>query len=286
MRLYGRRLELLVSDDEGRTIDLGALSCSFEVTRLSVSGLNRARISVYNLSRDTIARLSETYRKVVIRAGYADRFGTLFSGEIKYVFPTSEGPDHLTDIFAADGAKDYEHAWVSMSFAPGTSLRDAVRGIASSFAAVTVGDLTGVPDVEMTGARVESGKARDVLDRLAVSYGFEWSIQNGRLQIGSDAVVPAVRVSRDSGMIGSPQASTIGVSVKTLLDPRLVPGARMVVETAGAKAQINEQLLVGGGIRLSGIAGGTFDVLRSVHSGETRGQAWYTDAFGVEHRGA
>ncbi len=283
--LFPRQIRLVIADDEGTGIDLGRLSSKFEVSRAAQGALGKAKLTVYNLTDDTIGRMSDRYTRIRIDAGYPQRIGTIFSGEIRNVFPTRDGADKVVEIFAGDGARDHEQATVSLSFAAGVSLHEVIRQIAATFTSSALGSLAALTDVKISGPLVLSGMARDALDMLAESYGFRWSIQGGILQVvdrGLHDGQPTLEVSRDTGMIDSPIASTAGIEVLTLLDAGLVPGRRINVTTAGARVGVpSGTLSVVPDFQIAGRRFTEFDVLRVVHVGESRGQPFYTKAFAV-----
>jgi hypothetical protein len=283
--LFPRQLRLLIEDEEGAGVDLGKLSVRFDIS-YSGQGIGLAKIGVHNLSTSTIAKLMEKkYKRVRLDAGYPQRFGTIFNGEIRNVYPVREGADRLTDIYAADGAGDYEQATCNLSFAAGVTLHSVLTQLAGTFSKVAIGSLGFVTDQTISGSFVASGMTRDELNKLALSFGFRWWIQGGVLQFidrGRTDGQPAIEISRETGMIDSPLASTIGVEVLTLLDHRLVPGRRIDVFSAGAQVTTSTPTLAVGGLgpaNTSEFLG--FGVWRVVHVGESRGQAWYTKALAL-----
>ena len=284
--LFRRQLRMIVADEKGEGVDLGRLSSKFQVSRTAKFALGTAKIAVFNLSADTINKLSGDYTRIRIDAGYTDRIATIFAGDIRNVFVTQDGPDKLTEIFAGDGALDYETARISETFASGTSLREVIRQLAATFKNTGLGPLTRLTDVSISGPYTASGMTRDVLNELSRSYGFRWSFLGGILQVvdkGSKDPQPAIEISRETGMIDSPFASVAGVEVLTLLDPRLSPGRRINVKSPVSRVVSpgDETLFKRGDFKVIGKEFNDFTILRTSHIGETRGQVWYTKAFGL-----
>lgn len=284
--LFPRQMRLVVADKEGEGVDLGRLSTKFEIRRTAEFSLATAKVTVFNLSAETIAKLSSKYTRIRLDAGYPQRIGTVFSGEVRNVFPTQDGPDKIVEIFAGDGAKDLENATVCLSFAAGMSLHGVLGQLIATMPNTSIGSLTLLTDRQIVGSFVLSGMTRLELNRLADSFGFRWSIQSGIFQAvdrGRSDGQPSLVVSRDTGMIGSPVASTTGVEVLTLLDPGLVPGRRISVVTAGAQVVQPglSTLAIVPDFKVAGREFTEFDVLSVIHVGESRGQTWYTKAFAV-----
>lgn len=281
--LFPRKLRLEVVDDDGAGVNLGELSTRFEIDRSAQAAIGRAKIQVINLSKDTVARLEQKYTRIKLDAGYPQRSGTIFSGEIRNVFVTRDGPDRVVKIFAADGARGWENSTVNRTFAAGTPVRTVVSEVAATLG-LPLGTTEFLTTEAIVGAYVASGMTRHYLDELADSYGFRWSIQGGTVEFlstprsGGTPTNAEIIVSRDTGMVDSPVATTLGLDFLTLLDPRIVPGRRVEVRTAGAIVGVNS---FAPDVRVIGEKGGVFQVSRLVHVGESRGQPWYTKAFAV-----
>lgn len=283
---FPRYLRLNIVDDSGEGIDLGSLHCRFEIERIGSVGISTAVIAITNLSRTTIGRLLEEFRRIQIVAGYGtdarNRSGIIFDGEIKNVFTTHQGTDRITEIYAKDGAKAWERSRVNLSFRGGQSLRSVVRSVMASFGDATAGSLEGLTDQTLVGGQVFSGMSRDALDELAESYGFEWSIQDGVIEardIARAAGETPIEISAATGMIGTPVATLVGTEVVSLINPAIRPGGLIRIVTAGAQASVGVGVAAGANLTLVGESGGVFRVLRVLHTGGTRGeQPWYTIA--------
>ncbi|MEZ4330429.1 MAG: hypothetical protein R3F35_01650 [Myxococcota bacterium] len=284
MTQFGRSLQLILASDDGDGIDIGDLSVDFTVTKTAGRALNRARIKVFNLSRDTIARIDRELRRVDLLAGYGDSLGMAFSGRISNFFVRQEGPDRICEIYAQDGLRDAQYARVNASLSGGT-LRDVVSLIALSFRDVSV-DLDAVPDTPLgPGGGIYSKPSFDVLNDLARTHGFEWFIVDGQLRIfgpndtdGSDAI----GVNYETGLIGSPISSRNALEFTALLNPALRPlGLVEVTSATGVEVRENEEALAALDVSgvLFGLNGGLFRISEVTHLGETRGESWYSNVI-------
>ena len=297
MKLFKRKLRLIIQEATGAGLDLGSLACRFDVERVANS-INRAKITVWNLSDTTLGLLTGRHRLVRLEVGYDDTLSTLFQGGIKNVFTTQEGPDRITEIFASDGGRDYSGSMVALSFSDGTDLHAIIQAVVASFTDVQMGSLRSVTNRSTFGARSEFGRTSWILDGLARSFGFNWSIQNGifvAYDKGETSTAQIVTLSRETGMVGTPVASTTGLEVLTLINPEIRPGGLVNVVTAGARVAASIVTLataaaqpvpvapplaptgpLSPNLRMVGQQGGVFSVYRVTHVGETRGQPWYS----------
>jgi hypothetical protein len=111
---------------------------------------------------------------------------------------------------------------------------------------------------------VLNGQAADILDRMARSSGYEWSVQDGQLQfleVGKALQRTAVSLTPDTGLLGSPEVGEKGVvTARSWLQPSIIPGRKVHIRSR----QVN----------------GFFRVLKLLHRGDTRGSEWYTEIEG------
>jgi hypothetical protein len=124
---------------------------------------------------------------------------------------------------------------------------------------------------------------KDVLNQLGQQHSFQWSIQNGVLQYTElDAKPPvfpdqAILITKRSGLIGSPTLTYVGVEAKALLNPEIKPGAIVKIEAQAPNINV-------GNLQfqpvLRELGDGYFFVQKAVHTGDTRGNDWYTDITG------
>jgi hypothetical protein len=116
----------------------------------------------------------------------------------------------------------------------------AKLGIGAGNVATVIGSLEvdGVGMLYPNGIVLSGSVAQELTD-FCRSAGLEWSIQDGVLQIldrGQASRGQAIRLSSDTGMVGSPSVDVDGIlSVKTLLIPDVRVGSILVVDSARIK---------------------------------------------------
>jgi hypothetical protein len=266
--LFDRRATVVVDG-----VRVEGLRIAFRVSKSLGKEPNTMDLTVTNLSASTRASIARTLAPVVLSAGYADSEAVIFRGDARTVIHTHEGVDWNTRVQCGDGERAYAFARMSESFAPGTSIVDVVRKCAAALG-LNVGNL---PDMLARGSfrgdltqyahgYTSHGRASAELDKVLRSAGFEWSIQDGALQVlkGTAPVQgDAVLLSPDSGMIGSPDHGTPAVKggkppikVRSLLQPTIRCGGVVEVRSAGVQGQ--------------------YRVAKVEHTGDTHGAEWYT----------
>ena len=242
-RQYLRSYELIITSAEGERRTIRELRVIFEITKSVLSFPNLAKVVIYNPNPDTIASLQTKYTKVVLNAGYGDNLKLLFKGEVRNVLQTKIGVNRLITFYAGDGERDWQNSFINKTYSETVSITAIVNDIISTFKETTKGVIEGVPDIadSLMGETV-SGSSKDILDRLAKQYGFEWNIQNGEITIVEEAkplsTLEAVVINAGSGMVGSPTVTEIGADVTTLMNPDLIPNSAFKIESVNADIQL------------------------------------------------
>lgn len=206
---------------------------------------------------------------VRVEAGYIDNVVTLFDGDLREVGSVRDGANWKTTITGDDGGRSYREARITASFKKDTTIDSVLQkcvdamgigtGNLDQFKGVKIGGIGS----RLTHALTVDGSAAEQLDRIIKSCGLTWSIQAGALQIlerGKPLEQKAFRITPSNGLVGSPEASidssvSLGnpqqfaagakaaqkkvkpkdpdlIKIKTLLIPGVLPGRKIVLESA------------------------------------------------------
>ncbi|KUZ78305.1 phage protein [Burkholderia ubonensis] len=288
---FGRKASLIIGQDSGDAIDLSGLRFTFRVQRGDLQTPNSARIRVYNVSDNTAQKVETEFSRVVLQAGYEGNYGIIFDGTLIQVRRGRESPtDTYLDITAADGDMAYNFAIVNTTLAAGSTPEDHVKVCTAAMGTfgVTEGyrpDLGGRP---LPRGKVMFGMARDHLETVARSTQMLWSIQDGKLQmVPESSYVPGdiPDVNYKSGMVGLPEQTQNGISVKMLLNPSIKIGR--LIHLNNASVQQYEYSLAldqqaanrNTSYQNKFNTDGYYYVMTNEHWGDTRGNEWYTEAI-------
>ncbi len=287
-RLFKRAARIVVADIElvVDPVQLGqSLSVAFSIERSLKPEPNTAEIQIWNLNADHRSQLEESGNPpkgsgekgepltqpkagvpATIEAGYEAQTSLIFSGTLRTVFTVREGPDLITTLQTGDGEKQYQRSRISLSLAPATPntsvLQQIVKalGLGEGNLAAASALLLTLPPLFPQGG-VLSGSSSQIMTRVSQSLGFEWSIQDGAvqlLQVSAPIQGTAVLLTPDSGLVGSPSIDSEGVlTAQCLLIPDIFPGRLLVLESE----------------RLSG----NYRVEKCNYSGQSAGVEWYID---------
>ena len=248
-------------------IEIKDLRFAFQIQKTKDKEPNTATITIWNLTEEKRALFQQRGSKVLLEAGYPATVSAIFTGDVRHAESFRVGPDWETRIELGDGERAFKFSRVRESFAPGARHAAVLTKLAEEMGL----DAGNINSTGLTGqfvhGHVAAGTASIEFDRVVRSAGYEWSIQDGKIQLlARDApnTESIVVLSADSGLVGSPEFGT--------------PPAKNKPRTLKGKSLLNPRILVGRRIELdSEKHKGIFRVISLTHSGDTHGPDWYTD---------
>lgn len=257
----------------GQVTQIDDLQVTFDVEKTLGKGPNSASVAITNLAGTTRAALQEKGALFVVQAGYEANIATIFKGDVRTIEHIKEPSEWKTKIKAGDGDRAYQFARVSENFPAGSKVGDVLRTVADPMSkryGIEMPDFNSVPgmgELQYANGYVAVGRVSKEMDRILVAAGYEWSIQDGRLQILKPGVTPTqqvVHLSSDSGLVGSPEYCAPEkkgkppiLKFKALLSPQIFPGGLLSFSSLRHK-----------GIHL---------VKKCKHTGDTDGGNWFTE---------
>ena len=306
---YNRNVSLVVYGNSQTGLDLSQMHFQFGVKRGDLQTPNSLWVRVYNLSDQTVQMLASQptseFTRVVLQCGYnglppdQPYLGTVFDGNIKYVKTGNDNAmDSYIEIGAADGDSAYNFATVNVTLAAGSTANDHLDACLSAMSGVFPSVIEGsIPTYtnKLPRGKVMFGKARDHIRNVSDTVQASWSIQDGQLQLVPIAgYLPgeAIVLNSATGLIGFPQKTPAGIQVRSLINPRIKIGGRIQLDNKSVKIQdfsfsnfslgayaspAQAQLAAA----LKTDADGFYRVLWVEHSGDTRGNEWYSNLICV-----
>lgn len=259
----------------GIKINAGAASglrVTFSITKTLEANPNDAEIIVYNLSEATRAAFQQTPMRCRLQAGYETGVSTLFVGDIRHCEHRKTSVEWETRLSLGDGERAYRFGHVNRSFRAGVTRKTAASEAAAALGLTLPAGLDQALSGQFASGLSLFGPAHKELSRVLEPAGLDWSIQDGQMQVLAAAEVrrgTAIRVAPPGGdisaavLVGVPEYGTPRkkgdpptMSCNILLNPEIVPGTKIVMDSAAIK--------------------GAFKVVRVVHSGDTAGGQWYS----------
>lgn len=260
--LFGRKIRVVVD-----TIEIMELAMQFRIRKTLKPEPNQAELAIFNLNEDHRSALEQLKTAtVLVEAGYQEGTSTLFLGDLRTAVSVVEGADIITRLSSGDGEKAVKKSRVKVSMKKGTATPEKVLetlaksiGVGSGNLKQALQQLSGLENHFSEGV-VLSGSAFREMNAICKSLGLTWSIQDGKLQILTLQQAlsgTAIKLSKETGLIGSPTVDNDGVLNATmLLAPDVFPGRKIVVDSERLKGQ--------------------YRIESCNYVGDTHGQDWYT----------
>jgi hypothetical protein len=255
------------------------LQVTFSIKKNLGKQPNTCKVTLVNLAPQTRDFYTTKPLRVDIAAGHNGVARLLWSGDLRFGYSRHNGPEWVTELELADGLQAFAFARMNRSYRPPVRVDRVLKDAAASMGVTLPAAIANLSIMQqpLAAGLALTGPTRDVLTQLLAPYGYNYSFQNGQLQILRDVDVrpgQAILVNQANGLIGSPemtaprnpakslravQKSYRGAEVKfrTLLKPELIPGGLV---------QLESQTVTG-----------TYKMTDVGHDGETRGTPWYTD---------
>lgn len=277
-----RACSLLVADASGKGLDLGELCITFSTKKGDTETPNSAEIRIYNLSEATMSRMKREFTRVVLQAGYQSNCGVIFDGNIRGTRSGRErGTDTWLEILAADGDRAYNFATVNTTLAAGSTPADRVDVCQQSFAAKGTGKgyMPELGETKLPRGKVMYGMARKYMRSEAETTGCSWSFQDGKLQmVKTTGFLPgeAVVLTHETGLVGTPEQTNEGITVRCLLNPKLRVNGRIKLDNKSIQ-QAQTQLKMSAQRPPRMDRDGLYRILKVEFSGDTLGNDWYAD---------
>ena len=284
--LYKRVCSLVVGNAVGSGIDLSAFRVKFSVKQSLVQTPKFADITVYNLGHETALQIQQEFKTVELRAGYEGAVGLIFRGTvIQARIGRESATDNYLQVIATHQDLAHNFTVTSKSIAAGWTQADRAAAIAGDFArqGVTLGSVPNFSSAQAPRGRVCFGMTRDQARQLADANGAHWNIDDDQLQMCRiDETLPDVAVVLNSktGMIGMPALTIDGVVVRSLLRSDIRAGQRLQIDNASIQdpsVPPSISYAVERSLFPTKDADGLYKVYYVSHTGDTRGQPWYTD---------
>lgn len=289
--LWLRNMSLTIGGVVGRQYTSSASAprkMTFRVNNNLAEQPNSAKFELYNLSENHRSFIEGelTNKKVILEVSHGnDALRELFRGDIYRAFTTKKGPNLVTEIESGDGVAERAGGLISVSFGPNNTHLTFLANLTAALGMgvdVSAADMAALSEQVLHG-RSYHGDAFGFIRALCRSTGHEWSIQRGVLQImveNSSLKASAIYLDSETGLIGrpSPTRSKIryesrdasgsrrrrngqqigGVEIKSILNPELVPGALVQLNSSSAT--------------------GLYACRDITHRGDTMGPTWTSKA--------
>lgn len=288
------KLTIQIDANDPKALDLSQFKIVFTVGQATSEQPKAAEIYIYNLSASTMNLLAgvdsqKINTQVILECGYGSELSVVFKGR---VFQYRRGRDNPTDtwlcVLAISGDAIQNDALVNQSVPAGTSKNDVSNILVSEtnkYGLVT-GEIASISEQQYPRGRVFFGSLHDSIQQFGkennIDFDYSDDVISSINKLGF-SVEPVQVLTPKTGMVGMPQLTSEGLTVKCLLNPKLKRKGRIQVDMSnlqtesydiGYSSQQVDQPYKNP--KLATNAEGMFIIQAIEHSGDTRGDEWYT----------
>jgi hypothetical protein len=216
---------------------------AFNIKKTLVGTPNESTITISNLSPATRTALMNSDLQVELYVGWSNvPMSLLAQGRVLQVIPSKEGTDNKTVLNLFDGLNAISASVLAKTFPVTTAVKDIVFELASAMVDVKI-DKAMIDVDGAVGERgyVVNGRVAVELDKLANSYGFTWSVQDGVFRAIKDtrAGKNQHNISAAEGYLfkvnptfADKQQILQAMEITALMQPRVVPGDLVNLKSA------------------------------------------------------
>ena len=278
---FKRFIRLSIGDAGGLAANfrvIQELKMVFNIKRFTGDSMHSMTMDVYNVNNATKNSPPLSNGKPIqLEAGYVETYGTVFSGIISNVNTFRDGTDIITRLYCVDSNTEITPT-VTASYAKSTNLNELIEDIAEKAGVVIAQQSIAFQNTNKD--YVFNKPLNLILDDLGKTFNFRYFIFNRLLYlIDTDKGNPEQKmfdIHAGTGLIESPVLTGLGINVKVLMEPRMKPSDRFLVKSGGVNLsqsglEFNELLTEGKGDQ---------QVVSMTHTGDTHGDAWYTELIG------
>lgn len=254
MALFGRLIKVEIVNGSGQAVTFDNVHISFQVRKSETE--DSATIKIYNINETSKNLIGGglTKSKLTLFAGYEEDndLKQVYKGDVTYIEVVEDKPDSFVSIECNGGVNTKNNSRTSLSFSPGTSVKQVLNSVVKSFKGLSENpkiDISSVPDMSFLSGFSFNGSSPAALDKICKSLGLTWNIQNDGIKIyplNGTSTVAIIKLSSESGLIGSPKRTKVtktindnpdgrdqldGYEVKSLLLPVTIPGNRIEISS-------------------------------------------------------
>jgi hypothetical protein len=271
--LLFREYELVIQNRES-SVTINGARINFEITKSLIAQENTAYISIYNIGQGTRELISREYSTLLLKVGYSGnrQLSQLIFGDITSSDVTKTQSDSVTKLQVIEGSRRLRERIIDISLDNNPTLRDVLDRVSfkTGYPLKIIGlDTSAVFDKSYS----DIGTVDVILDHIAQSSNFKWSLQNGTLLIvglKSNGATAGFVLNSATGLLLNPDSiklyeSTLDVdiiekerkNILALLQPNISVGEIIEVDSQDIK--------------------GTYRVTKIKHTGDSMANEWYSN---------
>ena len=226
------------------------LTMEFNVIRNILSSVQSGSFRIRNINQNTRNNIFKdnfnisSWRSVVVKAGYLGTpLSTIFYGKANTIMSYREtgGTDWITDIEGTDFSGLFSNSWSAWTDDNGNGQAYTQKNVISHLVsdlqatAKSYGQTLGIGVVNGFNAPRYSYTAHDfTMNLLSIESGRLCFIDNGQIFVmpsNYSFVGNVIKISSDTGLLGTPRQQQSNLVAQMIFEPGLVPGQQVELDT-------------------------------------------------------
>ena len=311
-QLWGRKYKISVVDNKtGQGWDVSTLRCTFHIEKTKTITPNMSEVVIYNLNAQTESQIIKEGNRLIVEAGYEgyiqqdkpnasgkvvnvpSQYGVIFDGWIVQIRRIrQDNLNYELHISALDGDFIVSYNWIIDSHAKNSKPRDIVNATAAnSRNPIAIGQITdNLSTQQLPRGKVIFAEPKEVLRAIAYSNNADFWEEDNKIYMMQSGDVPfgsAIEVSPQTGQIGWAEQVEYGIRFKTLINSKFKIYADVDLYTYIQidNTNINLTKQTYGQLQTELEPSGSYKIYKVIHTGDTRGNEWYTTVEATTENG-
>lgn len=287
---YGRRWSIFINEKPFIDSGVDQLRCKFEVTHEFGGVISYIKISIYNLSKDTIEANLKSGNSISLNAGYINNIDEIATGVIINTYKSREGADTVINLICTT---TYIAPKKIKPLKQTLQKNSSIHSIAQYIANQTGFKLKMKKEEFAKDPLIKKsitlfGNPIDILKNLSITYEFDFCFLNKTLlivkKIKSFTFTDTSSIqtlSMETGMEDIPEFTDVGYNVKSRLNPKYKIGQLLKIKS-------NLKSLNYGAMHFRNIPStdgeGVYRIQKITINGDTHGEVWTSKLYGFIER--
>jgi len=284
--LFNRAYRLIVGDAEGGiAAEFSDLQCTFTVDKSDETHADKCDLKLYNVAPDTISAFLVEDSIATLYAGYGDDIQQIFKGQIDIVSVEQSDADIIVSISFSDSRVEMVEGTVDQHYPAGSTLDYVLSDLSTKMGVGYTSTNGNYPTgkgltYQFPRGLAVSGNIKNWITETIKGHDLKYFVQNKVaycIPVNHPTGTEVATVfTPSSGLIGSPHKKNVtsktnkkkkskdvreGVEFRSLLSPEVSVGSLVKVE--------------------SKFVTGIYQVTNVKHTGDFRGDSWFTEVEGI-----
>jgi len=266
--------------------ELSEYRINFKIDKSLVGFPNLANIKIYN-APENVKKLLKQGDKIELYAGYENNIGLIFKGEVININSTYKKPDFIFEIYAGDAHKALTSSKINKTLKAGATTETIFNTLIDSLHGVSKGLTEGIKNctykkISILKAIILSGGVKEFLDKISDTCGFDYAVDDGvistvaknkALNMGNPFLI-----SQNTGMLGSPEQTEIGMNATTLLNHSFKLGHAFKIDSISSTLNVGNLMFR----KVKKYSNNALYRINSIsHSGDSRDGEWKSELIGM-----